>query len=50
LSLRKLGSLRTELCRSEWSASRSGNFNPGKRAESSLWLWGWVGPTAGLDA
>jgi len=48
LSLRKLGSHRTALCRSEWSASRSGNFNPSERAEGSLWLWGSLGPTAGL--
>jgi hypothetical protein len=33
----------------EWSASRSGRFNPGKEPHNTLWIGGWVDPRAGLD-
>jgi hypothetical protein len=35
---------------SEWLASRPGRFNPGERAPGIHWIWGWLGPAAGLDA
>jgi hypothetical protein len=35
----------------EWSASRPGSFNLGKRASfGTHYMGGWVGPRAGLDA
>jgi hypothetical protein len=34
---------------SEWSASRPGRFIPRKRALGTLWIGGWVGPTASLN-
>jgi hypothetical protein len=33
----------------EWSVSRLDRSTPGERATGTHWLWGWVGPTAGLD-
>jgi len=37
--------LTSALAGSEWSASSSGHFTPGKHR-----TWNWVGYTAGLDA
>jgi hypothetical protein len=34
----------------EWSASRPGRFTPRERAPATLWIGGWVGPRAVLDA
>jgi hypothetical protein len=34
----------------EWSASRASDFTPGRRASSTHWIGGWVGPIAVLDA
>jgi hypothetical protein len=34
----------------EWSASRPGHFTPRERAPGTLWIGGWVGPRAVLDA
>jgi hypothetical protein len=34
---------------SEWSASRLGRFTPGEEAPGTLWIEGWVCPTAGLE-
>jgi hypothetical protein len=34
----------------EWSASRSGRFNPGERARGAHWIGDWVGPRASLNA
>jgi hypothetical protein len=33
----------------EWSSSRPGCSTPRKRAPSTHWIGGWVGPRAGLD-
>jgi hypothetical protein len=33
----------------EWSASRTGRFNPGEGATSTHWIGVWVDPRAGLD-
>jgi len=33
----------------EQSASRLGRFTDGERAPATLWIGGWVGPTASLD-
>jgi hypothetical protein len=30
--------------------SRSGRFPPGERAPGPLWIGGWLGPRAGLNA
>jgi hypothetical protein len=32
----------------EWSASRTGRFNPGERALSTHWIGGWVDTRTGL--
>jgi len=34
----------------EWSASGYGRFTPGERAPALLWIGGWVGTRADLDA
>jgi hypothetical protein len=34
----------------EWSASRPDHFTPREWASGSLWIGGWVGPRAVLDA
>jgi hypothetical protein len=34
----------------EWSASHRDRFTPTERAPDIHWIWGWVGPRAGLDA
>jgi hypothetical protein len=34
----------------EWSASRTGSFTPRKRVPGTLWIGGWVGSKAVLDA
>jgi hypothetical protein len=34
---------------SEWSASRSGRFNPREKAPGTHWIGGSVGPRAVLD-
>jgi len=34
----------------EWSASHTDRFTPRERALGTLWIGGWVGPRAGLDA
>jgi hypothetical protein len=34
----------------EWLASRLGRFIPRERVPDTYWIWGWVGPRAGLDA
>jgi len=34
----------------EWLAPRSGRFSPGEGASSTLWIEGWMGSRAGLDA
>jgi hypothetical protein len=41
--------LTSALVGGEWSASRPDRFTPGKRAPSTHWIGGWVGPRAGLD-
>jgi hypothetical protein len=41
--------LTSALAGGEWSASRPGRFTPGERAPGTHWIWGWVGPRAGLD-
>jgi hypothetical protein len=41
--------LTSELVGGQWSASRSGRFNPGERAPGTHWIGGWVGPTTGLN-
>jgi hypothetical protein len=33
----------------ELPTSRHGRFAPGERAPGTRWIWGWVGPRAGLD-
>jgi hypothetical protein len=33
----------------EWSASRPCHFTPGEETPAAHWIWGWVGPTAGMD-
>jgi hypothetical protein len=40
--------LTSALVGSEWSASRSGRFTPGKRAYGTHWIGGWVGPRVGV--
>jgi hypothetical protein len=40
--------LTSELVGGEWSASRSGRFTPRERSPVTHWIWGWVGPRAGL--
>jgi hypothetical protein len=40
----------TRVGRGDWSASRHGRFTPRDRTPGTFWLWGWVGPRAGLDA
>jgi hypothetical protein len=39
-------SLNSALDGGEWSASRSGRFNPRERAPGTHWIGGWVGPGA----
>jgi len=34
----------------EWSASRSGRFTLRERAPGTHRIWGWVGPSAVLEA
>jgi hypothetical protein len=34
----------------EWSASRLGRFTPKERSPGTLWIGGWLGPRAVLDA
>jgi len=34
----------------EWSASCPGYFAPMEGAPGAHWMWGWVGPGAGLGA
>jgi hypothetical protein len=41
--------LTAALVRGEWSASRPCRFTPGERAPGTHWVWGWVGPRAGLN-
>jgi hypothetical protein len=43
-------SLTSALDVGEWSASRPGRFIPRERAPGTLWIGGWVGPRAVLDA
>jgi hypothetical protein len=43
-------SLTSVLGGGEWSASRPGRFTPRERAPSTLWIEGWVGPRAVLEA
>jgi hypothetical protein len=33
-----------------WLASRPGRFTPWEIAPGTHWIWGWMGPIAGLDA
>jgi hypothetical protein len=33
----------------EWSASRPGRFTPRGITARTHWVWGWVGPRAGMD-
>jgi hypothetical protein len=40
-------SLTSALAGNEWSASRSGHFNPGETVPSTTWI-GWAGPRTGL--
>jgi hypothetical protein len=39
-----------DIDRGEWLASRPGRFTPTERAPGTLWLGGWMGPRASLDA
>jgi hypothetical protein len=41
--------LTSALAGGEWSASRPGRFNPGKRAPGTHWIGDWVDPRASLD-
>jgi hypothetical protein len=41
--------LTSALVGGEWSASRPGRYNPGKRAPGTHWIGGWVEPKAGLN-
>jgi hypothetical protein len=34
----------------EWLASRPSAISPGKEPPRTHWIWGWMGPRAGLDA
>jgi hypothetical protein len=43
-------SLTSALDAGEWSASRPGLFTNRERAPGTLWIGGWVGPRAVLDA
>jgi hypothetical protein len=46
---RCMHSLASALDGGEWSASRPGHFTPRKRAPTTPWIGGWVGPRASLD-
>jgi hypothetical protein len=41
--------LTSALVGGEWSASRPGRFTPGKIAQCTHWIGGWMGLRAGLD-
>jgi hypothetical protein len=41
--------LTSALDEDEWSASRSGSFNPIERVPGTKFIGGWVGSTAGVD-
>jgi hypothetical protein len=43
-------SLSSVLHHVEWSASLPGRFTPRQTASCSIWIEGWVGPSAGQDA
>jgi hypothetical protein len=43
-------SLTSALVGDEWSTSRPGRFTPRERTPGTLWIAGWVGPGAVLDA
>jgi hypothetical protein len=45
-----LHSLTPALDGGEWSASLPGHFTPREKGPSTLWIGGWVGPGAVLDA
>jgi hypothetical protein len=32
----------------EWSASRPSRLTPTERVSGTRWIWGWVGPRAGV--
>jgi len=47
---RSPANLTSALDEGKWSASRLGRFTPRERAPGNLWIGGWVGPRAVLDA